>query len=597
MFSIQAQPQNYLLDPGFDSQTSQHPQYPWSYTQWGYACSDIDGAFFLSSHKSVHIYTGSSPNVDYNSTVSQIVNNINGCYAIEAGAWLWTNQNYNWAQGSEVTIKLDYGTQTTWLNQNLSVYNSNYNVSNSNPTEYSVFDTIPNDATRIRFSIILSKPPSSTFQSTANADNTYLYLNSLTPLPLSVLISSPTTTICYGETVTFTSNITNGGNNPTYTWYKNNTVVGNSISYNTSSLNNSDTIYCVVTSNGNCISGSPAKSNEVIVQVKNVPVAPSLITGNDTICQGDIGNYSIQQINQADFYSWTLPVNASIISGDSTEFVTIDFANAVSGILSVVGVNNCGSGSSSTMNITVKHPPSAPSQVSGPINVCDGDSGILYSAGPVLNASFYNWFLPSGASGTSDTNSISVDFTGSLSGNLNVQAGNECGLSNMTGLFVNINPVPATPQITIDTINNTITSDSPIGNQWYNQNGVIQGQNNQSYQVTENGVYYCIVTLQGCASDTSNSINVTSVISSIFNEPSNIKFYPNPAQTYINILSDTHENYHLKIFDIFGSLLIEEINVFPESEKRVDVSGLKGGMYNIIIYNRGRVFHNKIIIQ
>jgi len=43
--------------------------------------------------------------------------------------------------------------------------------------------------------------------------------------------------------------------------------------------------------------------------------------------------------------------------------------------------------------------------------------------------------------------------------------------------------------------------------QWYNQDGIIQGENNDSLKAFTSGKYYCIVS-NGCGSATSDTINV-----------------------------------------------------------------------------------------
>ena len=75
-----------------------------------------------------------------------------------------------------------------------------------------------------------------------------------------------------------------------------------------------------------------------------------------------------------------------------------------------------------------------------------------------------------------------------------------------------VNPLPTTPTISIS--RNVLHSDASEGNQWYNQIGLINNAINQDYTATSSGSYYVIVTLLGCSSDASNTIN--------YSEPINI---------------------------------------------------------------------------
>src|ERR1035438_7453346 len=57
--------------------------------------------------------------------------------------------------------------------------------------------------------------------------------------------------------------------------------------------------------------------------------------------------------------------------------------------------------------------PSAPTSIAGPVNVCQGGCGYVYSIAPIPNATSYMWTVPVGASITSGqgTTSISVCFS------------------------------------------------------------------------------------------------------------------------------------------------------------------------------------------
>ncbi len=87
--------------------------------------------------------------------------------------------------------------------------------------------------------------------------------------PTNSVIASATT-ICYGEKVTFTATANNGGSSPQYQWFKNNNTVGtNANIYTDSLLNNSDSVWCVLTSNSPCATSTTAKSNVVLMNVSN----------------------------------------------------------------------------------------------------------------------------------------------------------------------------------------------------------------------------------------------------------------------------------------------------------------------------------------
>lgn len=89
--------------------------------------------------------------------------------------------------------------------------------------------------------------------------------------------------------------------------------------------------------------------------------------------------------------------------------------------------------------------PATPGTISGPVSVCQGASGVVYSVAPVLNADTYIWTLPTGGTITSGdgTNSIIVAYSASASsGNVTVKGNNACGDGNTNSLAVTLNPAP-----------------------------------------------------------------------------------------------------------------------------------------------------------
>lgn len=117
--------------------------------------------------------------------------------------------------------------------------------------------------------------------------------------------------------------------------------------------------------NFNNSSGFPGPTPAILnVQVNPLPGAAGAITGPATVVQGETGiNYSITPIAEATGYNWVLPYGASIASGANTNSITINFApDALSGTMTVTGINGCGSGLvSPELVITVN--PSVPAEL------------------------------------------------------------------------------------------------------------------------------------------------------------------------------------------------------------------------------------------
>jgi hypothetical protein len=157
---------------------------------------------------------------------------------------------------------------------------------------------------------------------------------------------------------------------------------------------------------------------------------PVSITGPaNSVCSGTTNvQYSIAAVPGATSYTWTAPSNASIVNGQGTATVRLNFGNGFSsGTLSVRAVNSCGTSAARTLAITSVPP--MPGAINGPATFC-ANSNIVYSISAVTGATTYNWVVPTGASITSGqgTTSITVHH-GTHSGKIKVRAGNACGYS------------------------------------------------------------------------------------------------------------------------------------------------------------------------
>ncbi len=88
--------------------------------------------------------------------------------------------------------------------------------------------------------------------------------------------------------------------------------------------------------------------------------------------------------------------------------------------------------------------PEAAGTITGTASVCIGQTGITYTVPTISAANSYVWTIPTGATGSSTTNSITVSFpTGAVSGNISVVGHNACGDGTASSLPVTVNSLPA----------------------------------------------------------------------------------------------------------------------------------------------------------
>jgi hypothetical protein len=316
----------------------------------------------------------------------------------------------------------------------------------------------------------------------------------------------------------------------------------------------------------------------VVENQTSMPFAAGAIVGASIVCQGQSAvTYTIPVISNATSYLWTLP--SGFTGTSTTNSITVDYAsNAVSGDITVCGVNASGNGTASTLSVTVNSLLGATGTISGAATVCQGQNAVTYSVPDVAGATSYIWTMPTGATGTSTASSITVNYgTSALSGDVTVKATNACGDGDVSTLNVTVDTKPTTPVIT-NSGSNVLHSDATSGNQWYDLNGIITGATSQNYTVVANGSYHVIVSNATCASEPSNTIQITNTGIADIKTNSTINIYPNPAKNQINVTVDSKligSTYTVK--DQIGrTVLSGKMNA---DNFTIELGGLSGGVY------------------
>ena len=337
--------------------------------------------------------------------------------------------------------------------------------------------------------------------------------------------------------------------------------------------------------------------------VQPLPNAAGTINGPEEVCAGQSGIvYSVGNILNATSYQWTVPNGANIVSGQGSNSIVVDYTvNAISGDVTVAGVNNCGLGIPSILAVLVKPLPGAAGNIAGQTSVCQGATNITYSVASIPYATSYVWTIPAGATITSgaNTNSIKVSFgENAVSGNISVYGTNACGNGLPSpDFFVTVNPIPPTP--TISLFEYTLTSSAPEGNQWYFNGVAIPGATEQTYTATQTGNYYVIVTLNNCSSAPSNTIYI--IIEGIVSlDHNSFKVYPipNEGKFTIEVVSLKAETYTLEVLNNLGmKVYSSEIRVDGKYILQMDLSYLPSGVYTVTLFNTEHNDIRRIVIS
>lgn len=175
--------------------------------------------------------------------------------------------------------------------------------------------------------------------------------------------------------------------------------------------------------------GTSAITSTTLV-IDTMPANPGVITGIGSVCQGQTGvSYSIAPVTHASSYVWTLPTGATVVGGNNTNVVTVNYAaGASSGNIYASAANAaCLSGTSPALLVTVNH---LPNIIVNWQTICAGATISLYANG----ANTYTWSTGATASNISVSPLVTTDYT--------VTGTDVNGCINTDVAQVTVNPLP-----------------------------------------------------------------------------------------------------------------------------------------------------------
>lgn len=268
-------------------------------------------------------------------------------------------------------------------------------------------------------------------------------------LPVSVSIfANPGTTVCAGTSVTFTAIPTNGGTMPFYQWKKNGVNVGtDSPTYITASLANGDQIICVLTSNLNCKSGSPATSNTLRINL----IEPSIysVDFSGTPCAfSQVVLYGSDLVPQTIYHLFKDGADTGISLPGTGNYLY--FTTPAAGVYTVWAELTGMSCPWREMDgsVAVKKAPAITSQPSDQ-TVCEGTS-VSFSVAATGLGLTYQWrkgttIINGATSSTYTFTAAKTDF-----GNYNVIVTNGCGSVSSNNATLTVDPAPAISKQPVD---------------------------------------------------------------------------------------------------------------------------------------------------
>jgi len=202
------------------------------------------------------------------------------------------------------------------------------------------------------------------------------------------------------------------------------------------------------------------------VTVNPQPFTPSatttVVTGQTNVCNLIGTNATTTYVANAagaTAYTWTLPPNTQLVSGQGTNTITVKFlagfAQQPNKQIRVTPSSVCGNSGFKIFYLSAQLPGTPAPIVASTGNVCPSlgtNVPITYRIPKVMGAAYYQWTAQNGTTsitslngaGENDT-AIAVTFTSNFSSsNITVQAFNDCGASGIRSLTVYRND-PSTP--------------------------------------------------------------------------------------------------------------------------------------------------------
>jgi hypothetical protein len=239
-------------------------------------------------------------------------------------------------------------------------------------------------------------------------------------------------------------------------------------------------------------------------------------------------------------------------------------------------------------------PPTSLGAIQGINAVCSGES-VTYTVTDQQWADSYEWTLPGGWLGTSNTNSITLT-AGVSGGVISVSASNQCGeASPVSSLNASVTTISA--DVTLNA--NTLTSSQGSATwQWIdcnNNDAPVQGATGQSFTPLVTGSYAVVVTKNGCT-ETSACIEVVVTDVGEVDAQGVVSIHPNPTNDVLYIKSSLGLN-QLYLSDLNGKRIMG-FSGLQISTMRLDVGNVPAGIYLLTIRNaQGFDSRHKIIVE
>jgi large repetitive protein len=395
----------------------------------------------------------------------------------------------------------------------------------------------------------------------------------VSPNPAAPAINaSGATTFCEGDSVVLSSSSASG-----YSW---------SSGQNAQSIVVNQTGSYTVTIQDN--NGCTATSTVTTISVNANPA--TVITGPLSVCLGS-GTTAYQVFGSGNNYNWSLN-NGTLVSGQSTPAVEAEFPAIGIAQLSIQETNPVtGCSTSISVDITVNDSLSPVISSGGQSGICP-DGFVTLDAGTGFTTYLWN------------TGETSQTITVSNPGQFQVSVSDASGCSGSSGTPLEVVQLTVDTALSLNGFTLTANAGSAIY-QWIDclSQLPVQGANQQSFTVSQNGTYALVITTSDGCTDTSSCYEViVTDLAERLNQTFDFSIYPVPADQLINLrfigLTE-NERAFIQISDSFGRVVHSDAISATESQQApgISVAGLSAGLYFIRIDTPGHTKIKRFVVQ
>ncbi len=347
-------------------------------------------------------------------------------------------------------------------------------------------------------------------------------------------------------------------------------------SFTATGLTPNTSMWFSIVAKNSAVNASSLRSNAINVTVSNGGGGmgnTGAIAGQNSICGAITGlTYSVPVVSGATSYTWTLPVGGTIVSGQGSTSIIVDYsAGAANGNVTVTASNGSCTSTPSTLPITIGSgniaaPTSGGNQTQA---VCPGGSVPSLTATASVPSGFNVKWYTTATGNTTTTNPI-LNSVGTVTYfAAAAQTNTTCEGISRTPVTLTINQVAlatATAQsATTFCQGNNVTLTASAGTSYLWSNGATT----QSISVTTSGNYSCTVTNLTCTNTTTPiavTVNnkpiatATALTATTFCQPNSAQLSANTASAYLwsngsttkNISASSTGNYSVVITDANG---------------------------------------------